>query len=90
MQQYGYEQNTDKKETLVFFRGPEASLHTRAAFLSRGTAAGRVVQEARYLGPKLHHLLGASQECHRRAEAARKAYYSLGKFWHSEAPFDLK
>ena len=76
-----FAQNEAKQEVLPFFAGQGANSHLRNAFTLPRIVPGSVQRHARYLGPYLAFDGQLHDERGRRVQAARTAYYALGKFW---------
>ena len=66
---------------LPFFAGKGALNHLRNVFTVSGIVPGSVQRHARYLGPYLAFDGKLHDERARRVQAAKTAFYSLGKFW---------
>ena len=76
-----FQQNEEKQEVLPFFGGSKALTHLRNAFTIPRIVPGKVLRNARYLGPYLAYDGKLHDERGRRVQAAKKAFYTLGKFW---------
>lgn len=76
----GYAVNEDKTEHVVQFVGK------RSLRKARNACARGFVREARYLGPILGQAGRIATELHKREQAARHGWMSLGKVWFKPMP----
>eukprot|EP00959_Pyramimonas_sp_CCMP1952_P408861 8568312-Pyramimonas_sp.AAC.1 len=73
----GYVQNVSKKESIVAV----PASHMRGAARLLRELGNSVEDSTRYLGPHLTANQSFTPEMLRRIQAAKKSYFSLGRFW---------
>ena len=87
----GAGQNISKQENICYLRGRGAHLIQRKLCSGevRGVA-GRTLHHCRYLGGLQAATFTPGPELHKRLNALKAAFHSMGRFWYSDSPFSIK